>query len=62
MTCNVRLFESTVLVTVAPNKVSYAQNFDTRSIQFKFQKLLIERCFIVNLDVLKSGDSLEFTE
>ena len=29
--------------------------------QFKYQKLLLERCFIVNLDVLKSFNILELT-
>ena len=31
-------------------------------VQAKYKKLLLERCFIVSLDVLKRGDILEFTE
>ena len=43
------------------SKDSYAQNFLYCSIQFKYQKLHLERCFIVNLDVLKSFNILELT-
>ena len=44
------------------SKDSYVQNFYTALyLQFKYQKLLLERCFVVNLDVLKSFNILELT-